>query len=154
MRPSKISRIKNDEDEERRQKRIVKLGRSRTLNALTRTINAGRSGTYNDGHWKIGIYLWAPLSGTKGYTWQVKVMCGLIFLAICLLSSSFYNLSASGDYRHLSFPFCKVSLPRINLVILFPSLPLSSKFPFPKLVHSLNKNLSSSTYNSKEASLI
>ena len=82
-------------------------------------------------------------------------MCGLIFLAICLLSFSVYNLSASGDHRHLSFPFCKASLPRITLVILFPSLPLSSKLPFPKLVHSLNnKNSSSGTYHSKEASLI
>ena len=82
----------------------------------------------------------APPCGTQGYIWHA--MRGPFFWAICLILLSFflYNLSASGDYRHLSFPFCNESLPRINFVILSPSF-YSSK-TFPNLVHSktFNKN--------------
>ena len=63
-----------------------------------------------------------------------------IFLTIYFLSFFNYNLIAPGDYRHLSFPFCNESLPRVNFVILSSSLPPSKTFP--NLVHSLNKNSS------------
>ena len=119
---------------------------------------------YKDGHWtnvlgRTNVQGWtlddwnlslAPLGGTQGYMWHA--LRDLIFLAICLLSFFFYNLSASGDYRHLSFTLCNVSLPRINLVILFSSLSLSSKYPFPKLVHLFNKTSSSGRL--KEAYII
>ena len=97
----------------------------RTRTVTGQTHKDGR--TYKDGHWTIGISLWAPLGGTQGYIWHT--MRGLIFLAICLQSFSVHNLSASGDYKHqVSFPFCKVSLPRITIVILFSSFPPSKPF--------------------------
>ena len=84
------------------------------------------------------ISRWAPISvGTQGS--KSRAVRDIYFLVTYLLSFSFYNLNASGDYRHLSFPFCKASLPRTNLVIPYSSFCPPSKNPFPNLVHSLNQ---------------
>ena len=93
----------------------------RTLGECTRTDEC----TLNDWILSLSPPRWDPgIHQIASHAW-------LNFLANSMPSIFFstYNLSASGDYRHLSFPFCIVSLPRITLVNHFPSFP-PLQYPF------------------------